>query len=186
MKKYVVLGLVLIVVSLGEAPAAAPQRLPASAWAVFGVSSAGVRTSVKLGVNGTASGVLISLFIFQNMRRCGPDGDCREQPLISGFTLQQATPTDAAADRILGRAYVHATVRFHDDISQTDLPVRVDVIWSRARPQVCEPGMVIGLGTTLECARTARVLADVAIGRTSLIRNQTVPDGELRWELRDA
>lgn len=182
MMKYVVLGLILIAASLDRAPATAPQVLPASASAMFGTASAGVTTKVPISVDVTPGAVQISLSVQQDARECDHAGGCHDQPVISGFTIQDVGANNARIDRVLGRAFVHATIALPDGVSRAAIPVRIDAIWSNAGPQACNSQVVYPYYDRLTCVRTATVIADVSVGPTLVIRNQTVPDGWLNWQ----
>lgn len=181
--KYLMLCLILITAMLTRTPTSAWQSLPTDASASFVGTSSSVTTRIEIGLDETPGDARISLRVNRDERTCDRAGVCHDRPLISGLAFQDAGPNDAGTNRIRSRAFVHATIRFHDDISNATIPVRIDALWTGAGAQVCDPRVTAGLYNTIECVRTARATATVVIGTTLLVNNQTVINGELVWQL---
>ncbi len=175
--KYLIFGLILLVGLAGHPPAKSPDSLRASASARFLVSAAGVETKVSVFVNEASSSSRVGLSIHQTTQSC-IGGVCQEVPVISGYSYQDVLPIDALFDRFLGHASVHTTVTFHDDVANTDVPIRVDVVWTASGPPICD-----SLYAEDGCQRVAIVIGEVAIGPLRLVPGQTVPDGRIAWRL---
>lgn len=172
--KYLLVGLVLIAGLAGQQPAepAPASRLYAMAW--YRATAAGLTTKVEVSVHvhPTTSGVGLSI---EQTRRSCVAGVCTEAPVISGYTRQDVDRADMRIDPALDRAGLHLIVTFHNDVTDTDLPIRVDVAWSGAGPMRCDGP----LGEP-ECDRFATATIVLRRDGQYLVAGVTGPDGILQ------
>jgi hypothetical protein len=173
--KYLVLGLILIASVAGHAPAETPAPMRASASVQFAVSSADIETRVGVDIHEASGAARLGLSIHRNRRSCA-GAVCQTVPLISGFAYQDARPIDTYFDRYHNHASVHATFLVHDDVSNADLPVRVDVVWTATGLPRCDD-----LRDEVWCFRDVSAVGEVAAGPLRLIPAQTVLDGRFAW-----
>lgn len=173
--KYLFVGLMLIAGALGHVPATPPTPRQTFASAQFQVSAAGVETVADIYVSASRGPARIGLSIERKRVECGDDG-C--QAAISGYTYQNASPGDALVDPVLDHASVHATILFHDRVTNTNIPVRVDAVWAATGPAQCSDR-----NDETGCDRAAAVTGEVTIGATPFIAGQNVPGGLLQWRV---
>jgi hypothetical protein len=153
-----------------------PRALNLAAVAAFRtIESSGATVDARVDVRSTPISVRVGLALHRTERVCLA-GTCRDQPTLSGVTFVDVAAADGNVDQFLRHGAVHATIRFHDDISLTDLPMRVDAVWSAAGPESCD-----SLDGSTGCARRASATASVSSGDRSFIRGQTVTEGQLSW-----
>lgn len=174
MIKHLIVGLILIAGLVDHAPTTSPESTFHTASAQFETSSPGVVTRVGIRIQRKSGTARIGLSVHQDKESCARTV-CQEVAMISGYTWQEVPRTDALIDRFLASASVHVVVLIHDHVANTDLPVRVDAIWTATGPELCG-----ALLDTRGCLRSAAVTGSVAIGPRRLIPGQTVQDGWIK------
>lgn len=177
--KYLLVGL-LLAASLARGPASlTPEQGSAYASASFDITTpAGTETTVDLYVSLDAPTSALALRIEQTRRTCDAGG-CRETSSLSGFAREQIGPAQAFVSPHLDRAWVHATVPFPDDVSQSTLPLRVDVVWTATGGEQCDAAPISGSGAP-DCIRAASAIGDIWTATRNLMTGQTAPDLDLR------
>lgn len=177
MAKYLLAGLLLIAGLAGLFPTQTQTAPLGNASIQFSTDTAGVVTSVDVEIQRWSGSAWVRLGVRRIRTSCkGPDADCLQIPVLAGETWQRVRPSDAVLDPALGRAAVHVTIPFHDDVSNTDLPARLDVVWAGAGPKLCRV-----LTESTGCVRGAFATGDVALGGQPLLSGQTLPDGWMKW-----
>lgn len=172
--KYLVVGLLLVVNLVGRPALVSPESWTVSASASFrSVDSSGVVTTVDVNVNETLTARQVGLSVERASRACTA-GVCRERDLIAGSELQQVGLGDVVIDPYARYGALHAMIPIHDNVSNSELPVRVDVVWIATGPETCD-----NLYATLGCFRAATASGDMGSGALMLILGRTDPDGRL-------
>lgn len=172
--KYLLVILLPIVSLPGHTALPPPPTWSVSASATFGAADPpGIATEVAVSVNETPSGDQVELTIRRTRRSCAA-GVCRERDLLSGAASQTVGPGDAILDPRIRQGALHSTILVHDDVSNTELPVRVDVVWISSGPETCDR-----LYDALGCFRAATALGAVECGALMPSLRQTDTDGRL-------
>lgn len=177
--KYLLAGLLLIAGALGHGTAVPPIPVQTFAAAQFRTANADVATVVEIDVSTFPGPVRVGLSIERTRQVCDV-GACQDVPVIYGETDQNVFPGDALVAAALDTASVHATIFFHDPITHSTFPVRVDAVWSATGPMQCGDR-----ADETGCDRPAVVTATVTSGARSVIAGQSTADGLLRWRGRD-
>lgn len=176
--KYLLVGLMLIAGALGHGRAGSVTPVHAFASAQFQTSGDGVATLVELDLNTAPGPGRIGLSIERTRQVCD-DGSCRRERIISGYTYQNAQPGDALVASSLAGASVHATILFHDRVTNATFPVRVDAVWAAtAIPARCATQY-----DQTGCDRAAVVTGAVTIGAMPVVAGQDAPAGLLQWRV---
>lgn len=177
--KYLLAGLIFFatICPLGATEPISPL-FPVSASASFAITDqGGTSTEVGLDVRDSSPFAQVSIFIRRERQVCA-GGACQQAPVIDASTVQVVAPRDAFIDRQLSDGYLHGMFRLHDDVTNADLVVRVDAEWNASQPPICAALDVGG-----SCARAATVLADVSSGSDRFVADQSIPDGQIIWQL---
>ena len=168
--KYLLVPLLLLGSLLGRPTTVVPVPLRMAATAQFVQLAPGLQTTVTLYLNAGPRGTRLGIAIAQTRLPCDQAG-CWTGPLLSGYTYRRGIPGEVLLDPDLRRASVHATMSFHDDPTQTALPLRLDAVWTASGPPQC--------AGPDDCVRVATVLGAVGQGSRPLLTAQRVPDGQL-------
>lgn len=172
--KYLLLGLVLIAGLAGQQPA---EPAPASrlyAFARYETTAAGVTTRIEIYVHQHPASSAVGLSIEQTGRTCAA-GVCTEAPVISGYALQNIEQQDITIRAALDRADLHTVIVFHDDVTNADLPIQVDVIWTGTGLAHCDDALGVP-----ECDRFATAVVELRRGTRYFVAGVTGPDGILQ------
>lgn len=174
--KYLLLVLALMAGFASHLSAHPAEQVRLFAATHFETTMAGVTTKVEIYVYERPAAHGIGLSIGQTRRSC-VSGVCKDVPVISGYASKPAGNEEAMINSSLERAGVHATIMFHNDVTNTDMPIRVDAVWTGTGPTRCEDP----LGAT-ECDRFATVSIEVRSGPDYLSAGETGPDGFLQLQ----
>jgi hypothetical protein len=177
MIKYLVVGLFIIAGLAGGPLQRSPAPALRTATVQFETSGDGVETTVEVEIQRWIDAPRIGLTISQTSRSCAGTL-CQDIPAISVTTWQTLHSGDGMIDPILAYAAVHATLPVHDNVTNADVIVRIDVEWSGTGATFC--GV---LRDAVGCLRSAAVTGEVAIGSRRMIPGLTAPDGWIkqRW-----